>query len=144
MARHNPDRRKSFSTQVSAQKPGREPGAPGFLKVCESAVKSNRLFSELLKHKLTFYRMILPSYAAIIHPGGAPEQVIRNWMRALRHEPAAGKQKRAKVEATPVFKLIEEDLARISGEVPGTADDAVVSLMEVPVEEPSFGSWDLY
>jgi hypothetical protein len=113
-----------------------------FLKVCEAAVKSNPLFSQLLKQKVSFYRSTLPPYATVIHPGGAPEQIVANWMATLRGE-SPGVTSPPATEETPMLKLIEDDLARIS-DFPGTSDDTVSSLMEIPGAELMIGSFDAY
>jgi hypothetical protein len=82
----------------------------GFLTDSKGAIKSNSLFSELLARKVTFYRTKLPSYAALIHPGGAPDWLIRRWMDVSTK--ASRKDKRAKggPSLAPVPKLIRGDL----------------------------------
>ena len=52
----------------------------GFLTDSQPAVAGNPLFSEMHKYKVTFYRTKLPSYASVVHPGGAPDWVVRKWM----------------------------------------------------------------
>ncbi len=116
-----------------------------FLKVCATAVKSNPLFSDLLKQKVTFCRTKLPSYAAVIHPGGAPDWVVRKWMAILTGKPGASStgQAEAVSQELPVVKLIGEDLSKVS-EQPTSADDAVVSLLDALVSEEDSGGEDLY
>ena len=115
-----------------------------FLKVCEAAVKGNALFAQLLKNKVTFYRTTLPSYAVIIHPGGAPEQIVRNWISSLRKpQPGEAEAHSKKAEETPTLKLIGEDLSKIS-EVPSTSEETILSLMEMSHTDENIGAWDMY
>jgi hypothetical protein len=111
----------------------------GFLKVCEAAVQANPLFAQLLKNKVTFYRTTLPSYAVIVHPGGAPEQVVRNWISSLKKRGTGELQPHeTRTEETPMLKLIEEDLSKIK-ELPDTSEEAVLSLMDVTAS-----TWETY
>ena len=111
----------------------------GFLKVCEAAVKANPLFAQLLKSKVTFYRTTLPSYGVIIHPGGAPEQVVRNWISSLKKERTGEVgTPGTKAAETPTLKLIEEDLSKIS-QLPSSSEETVISLMDL-----STSAWDVY
>lgn len=100
----------------------------GLLSVCEAAVKSNRLFSQLLKHKITFYRPDLPSYAAVIHPGGAADWVVRSWIAYL-----TGKLESDAVvnyeEISPILDLINADLEKM-GRPDISPEDAVVDLLD--------------
>ena len=59
---------------------GYEAYRQGFLSDSKGQVTSNALFSHLHKKGVTFYRTSLPSYAMIIHPGGAPEWIVRRWV----------------------------------------------------------------
>jgi hypothetical protein len=116
----------------------------GFLKVCMPAVKSSPFFSNLLKHRVTFYRTTLPSYASVIHPGGAPEWVVRKWMSYLTGKAPSGAGPSAqRPEETPVLKLIGEDLAKIS-HTPSSSDDAVTTLMDAFVSEAAMAREDTY
>lgn len=91
----------------------------------EPAVTGNPLFSDLLKHRVTFYRTRLPSYASVVHPGGAPEWVVRKWMDvSVRPETAADRMP----ASAPIPKSIEEDLRRLKS-APSTEDEAVASLL---------------
>jgi hypothetical protein len=100
----------------------------GLLSVCESSVKSNPLFSELLKHKITFYRSDLPSYAAVIHPGGAADWVVRSWIAHL-----TGKLESAAVvnyeKILPILDLINADLKKL-GRTDVSPEDTLVDLLD--------------
>jgi len=102
----------------------------GFLNVCVSAVKSNPLFSDLLNKKVTFYRRALPTYAALIHYGGAPNWVAREWLTLLRKKEPADETTPPR---GPVVDLIGKDLARI-GQPTITADVGTIELMEAAAE----------
>lgn len=97
----------------------------GFLNDSAPAVTGNPLFSDLLRHRVTFYRTRLPSYAGVVHPGGAPEWVVRKWMDvSVRPETAADRMP----ASAPIPKSIEEDLRRLKS-APSTEDEAVASLL---------------
>lgn len=117
----------------------------GFLTVCEAAVKSNPFFSELLKYKVTFYRKSLPPYASIIHPGGAPDWMVRQWLTLL-----AGTSEEADEDVEkdispplPLLKLMGRDLPAASEGV-RTPEDAILGLMGEAVTEEDLGDADLY
>ena len=98
----------------------------GFLKDSEG-VKNNPLFSDLLAHKISFYRTKVPNYASVVHPGGAPEWVVRKWMDAsVKPDGAAARMPADE----PIPKAIEDDLARLKG-TPRTQDDAVADLLDL-------------
>jgi len=103
----------------------------GFLNDSEPAVTSNPLFSELLKHRVTFYRTKLPAYASVVHPGGAPEWVVRKWMDvSIKPDTAAARMP----TSAPIPKAIEEDLGRLRSS-PSTDDEAVAGLLDLFGEE---------
>jgi hypothetical protein len=100
----------------------------GLLDVCKKSVKSNRLFSELLKRKVTFYRPTLPLYAGVIHPGGAADWIVRSWISYL-----TGKLKADAVvnyeEIAPILELINADLDKLGGSA-NSPEDTVVDLLD--------------
>jgi hypothetical protein len=112
----------------------------GFLLDSKSAIKSNPLFSALLGSKVTFYRAKLPSYAALIHPGGAPDWVTRDWIKVSKKTSPKGKRAKGKPRLATVPALIRKDLARLS-RVAATHDDAVTDLMDI--FEPDADAWSL-
>ncbi len=117
---------------------GRSTVRQGFLPVCAAAVKGNRLFSELLKHKVTFYRRKLPAYASIIHPGGAPDWVVRKWLELLSRIPS--EEGAETIQESPVLNMISKDLAEL-GRVPTSFDDVIRDLLDrfAPQEEVQVG-----
>jgi hypothetical protein len=99
----------------------------GFLKDSEHSVTNNRLFSDLMAHRVTFYRTKLPTYASVVHPGGAPDWVVRKWMGvSIRPDIADA---RMPVDA-PIPELIKDDLARLMSS-PSTDDEAVAGLLDL-------------
>jgi hypothetical protein len=82
----------------------------GFLPDCVAAVKNNPLFSQLLATRVTFYRTRLPEYALVIHPGGAPEWVVKKWLQ----KPGPPDLTKLPPPTEPVVKLIEDDLDTIT------------------------------
>jgi hypothetical protein len=55
-----------------------------FLTTTVNLVSQNRLFGDLLAERVGFYRRKLPRYSLISASEGAPEWVIRAWLKALR------------------------------------------------------------
>ncbi len=97
-----------------------------FLSASKGQVTSNPLFSHLNRKRVTFYRTILPSYAMIVHPGGAPEWIVRRWVKSVLGDERAGDQKRSKV-----YRSINEDLRALKEKgVALTADDAILHLLD--------------
>ncbi len=106
----------------------------GFLSVCDVAVKSNPLFAELLKYKITFYRTELPPYAAVIHPGGAADWVVRRWIAFLTGKPDLATSPEYQ-DLSPLLELIGADLQKMA-HVTESYDDTVVDLLDSLVPEP--------
>lgn len=102
----------------------------GFLTDSKSAIKSNPLFSAFLARKVTFYRTKLPSYAALIHPGGAPDWLVSSWMDLSKKANRKGRRAKHKSSLPPVPRLISGDLARLS-RAQASHDDAVNDLMDI-------------
>jgi hypothetical protein len=117
----------------------------GFLTVCSGAVKSNPFFSELLKHGVTFYRKSLPPYATVIHPGGAPEWMVRQWVAVLAGAPTDADEEGEKETAPPIplLELMNVDFARVR-EGAETPEDAVFGLIGGAAEEEDLEDADLY
>ena len=108
-----------------------EAARQGFLNDSNPAVAANPLFAELLRYNVTFYRTKLPSYASVVHPGGAPEWLVRKWMGVTvkPETPAASMPSSA-----PIPKPIEDDLRTLKT-TPSTEDEAVTSLLDILDEE---------
>lgn len=118
----------------------------GFLTVCASAVKGNPLFSDLLKNGVTFYRTSLPVYAAVIHLGGAPTWVVRQWLTLLKGEGRQTDQVSAGERTSrpaPLIELIGRDLAKI-GQPAISPEEASIELMETAVEAAEAEAIDTY
>jgi len=108
-----------------------EAARQGFLNDSDPAVAANPLFAELLKYKVTFYRTKLPTYASVVHPGGAPEWVVRKWMDvSVKPDTAAARMP----SSAPIPKPIEDDLRRLKA-TPSTEDEAVASLLDILDED---------
>jgi hypothetical protein len=58
----------------------------------------------LLSAKVSFYRMQLPAYAMLVHPGGAPGWVVNAWVRRV------SRPRRRRAGLLPVERLLESDL----------------------------------
>src|ERR1017187_1438482 len=119
-----------------------EAARQGFLRDSEPAVKSNPLFSDLLAHRISFYRTKLPSYASVVHPGGAPEWVVQKWMDiSVKPDGAVA---RMPADA-PIPKAIKDDLARLKGK-PKSQDDAIADLLglgesDVDLDDLIYPGW---
>lgn len=55
-----------------------------FFKESGPVVSGNVLFAAMLARQVTFYRRALPSYAAVIHAGGAADWLMAQWIDAMR------------------------------------------------------------
>lgn len=115
----------------------------GFLSVCASAVKHNPLFSDLLKHKVTFYRADLPAYASIIHPGGAPEWVVRKWVALLTAATKDSTEVGQSERESPVLKLIGKDLEKMA-HLPSSPDETISNLENILAPETQPTAEDIY
>jgi hypothetical protein len=100
-----------------------------FTRTNSAALSAHTLFSDLLARNVAFYRRNVPKYAAVIHPGGAPEWVVARWLNELRgekvEEPATG----AKPDLAPVVLQIAEDIKRIA--VAGSNEELIARLLDV-------------
>ncbi len=59
-----------------------------FTRGAPTLVTAHPLFSQMLARNVAFYRKDIPAYSAIIHPGGAPEWVVNQWMATVRKQDA--------------------------------------------------------
>jgi len=114
----------------------------GFLQASAPAVNKHPVFSEFLKHKVTFYRTSLPPYASIIHPGGAPEWMVQKWMALLTGKTIA-KEGQPETEESRVQMLVREDFEKL-GRRSSEPDDAVVDLLDRLVPEADISGEDAY
>lgn len=113
----------------------------GFLTGHESDVKKHPLFAELLAKQVTFYRTNLPSYAMVIHQGGAPSWMIQQWFNDFKQPPKAKEEKRRE----PVLEMIGRDFERLESKE-GTRDEVVANLLDVDFgeQEVDFPDEDSY
>jgi Reverse transcriptase (RNA-dependent DNA polymerase) len=102
----------------------------GFLNDSAAAVASNQLFSDLLACNVTFYRTKLPSYASIIHPGGAPEWLVRLWLDVLE-----GRRERDEgTDTIELLRLIAKDLSKLT-KAASSHEESVVNLLDAFLEQ---------
>lgn len=52
----------------------------GFLPGLKPKIEGNPLLGKLLEANVSFYRQDVPAYAALVHSGGAPQWVVRDWV----------------------------------------------------------------
>jgi hypothetical protein len=90
-----------------------------FLPTFVPVVQSNTFFSQLLAKEVTFYRTQLPRYALVIHPGGAPEWVVKKWLTRQAQAERPDETERSPAESAAVAQLIESDVANLSPASPG-------------------------
>jgi hypothetical protein len=116
----------------------------GVLSKPNPAISGNSLFAAMLARGVSFYRRALPPYAAVIHPGGAPEWLLNRWIKMAR-DPKREAERTELAARIPVFQQLLNDI----GQVPLTAtdEDAVQGLVasreEVEFVE-RFGAFEPY
>ena len=94
-------------------------------------MNGNSLFADLYQKRVTFYtEQNLPSYAMVVHPGGAPEWIVRRWIRS-----ALGREE-TRYQKSVVSEKIESDLLSLERKgVVMTADDAILHLLDIGQSE---------
>jgi Reverse transcriptase (RNA-dependent DNA polymerase) len=112
----------------------------GFLTASAQAVKKHPFFSDLLKHRVSFYRTSLPPYASIIHPGGAPEWMVEKWMQVLTGKSADEKTKMAE---SRVQMLLRADFKKIGSRLKESTDlvAELISRLVPPAEVEDGGEY---
>jgi hypothetical protein len=117
----------------------------GFLKESEPVVSGNRLFAAMLARQVTFYRRALPSYAAVIHPGGAADWLMALWIDAMR-DPKRESQRAWLAKRVPLFELMRADLERAqAGDV--SREEVLMRLVGMQQAEDfdvRFGAYEPY
>ncbi|MGE3578819.1 MAG: RNA-directed DNA polymerase [Vicinamibacterales bacterium] len=111
---------------------GYEAARHGFLSDSLPAVRSNGLFSDLLAHRITFYRRRLPRYAAVIHPGGAPSWLVGLWLDVVRSRRDLPPGKREALMRMNAFQMFAEDVG--TNDMLGSSlstEETVASLLEL-------------
>jgi hypothetical protein len=89
-----------------------ETARQGFLTTTKTAVSGHSLFASMLANRVTFLRTSLPPYATLLHPGGAPNWLAREWHLAVSGAaaspnsiaPTAGETQAALVRDAKPFK----------------------------------------
>lgn len=114
-----------------------------FSRANTNAIAGHSLFANLLKRNVAFYRRKVPAYAAVIHPGGAPEWVVARWLKELRApeklEPAAPLQAPKPGEPAPVVLQIAKDLKRLAVST-GSNEELIARLLDIDDEaKPTVG-----
>src|SRR5262249_29151006 len=106
---------------------GRDTGGQvkGYMPSLGSITGADSLFNDMLAKQVRFYRTTLPPYATVVHPGGAPDWLIKNWLT----QPAGG------APVPNVIALIKADLPTVEPEGKST-DDLVRSLLDRFTEHP--------
>jgi hypothetical protein len=108
----------------------------GFIPALAPVVAANALFADMLAKGVSFYRSALPAYATLVHPGGAPEWVIRAWLDAKSRATAIG------VAEQLVTKMIDTDLESLDRE-DKTVSELAQALIDRLTEHPIL-AWELY
>lgn len=107
-----------------------------FIPALKAKIRANGLFADMLNKSVSFYRLNIPAYATLLHPGGAPDWVVRAWVDVRSRESVRG------MADQPVTKLIDTDLEAVeAGEktVSDLARELIDQLTEHPVEK-----WEEY
>src|SRR6266849_4706580 len=76
----------------------------------------------------------LPRYAAVLHPGGAPEWVVRGWLDLIRRERTGGERTEAGRPEGEVFAAVERDMTQLAS-VPATIDEALEILLDIEMKK---------
>ena len=109
---------------------GYEAYRQGFLNDSQTQVNGNSLFADLYRKRVTFYRTKLPSYAMVVHPGGAPEWIVARWIRS-----ALGREETQDLESGVPGKIASDLIALKRKGVVMTADDAILHLLDIAQSE---------
>jgi hypothetical protein len=98
------------------------------------SVSQHPVLSLMLTKGVPFYRKDLPSYAALLHPGGAPDWAIDAWLRAAgTKEPT--KAQRDFVADSPITDQIAGDVAQLAKRKDLSRDQVVAALFSEKDEE---------
>ena len=65
----------------------------------------------------------------IIHPGGAPEWVVKSWIEFLRRKKLKKEERRAKSKELPILDLLRKDLEKVPRKQV-SVDDAISELLD--------------
>jgi hypothetical protein len=99
------------------------------------AITTNSLFADMLAKQVSFYRTSVPSYASVIHPGGAPDWLLRRWVGQTL-APEAPDSAIGSGSAPSIPAEIERDISLSRGPGPAS-DDALAFIMSLlDIERP--------
>jgi hypothetical protein len=107
-----------------------------FLPIKPTALSAHPLFTDLLAKSVAFYRRKVPAYAAVIHPGGAPEWIVARWLTELRAPPPpqpSGPPGAKPSEPMPVVVQIATDIKRLADLV-GSNEELVARLLDIDAD----------
>ena len=85
-----------------------------FLRRPSAVVQADAFFSALDQHDVGFYQSTLPAYASVIAPGGAPDWVVRTWLKAILQPPGADEAEPIPTFDSPVAQLVRRDAGRLN------------------------------
>jgi hypothetical protein len=108
----------------------------GFRTVCERMVGSNPLFAEMLARKITFYRQKLPTYASVIHQGGAPEWVVARWLDVVAGKVQPSEAETKAQEKIAVVAMLREAVP-VAVKPEETPQEAVATLLDAAQQSRS-------
>jgi len=109
---------------------GYESCRQGFLNSTLPAVTAHRLFGPLHAAGVSFYRRQMPSYASVIHPGGSPEWIARQWI----HDVLQNVDEETRL---PLLELIRGDVNALHPRPDvQTSHDEIVAALLASLEPP--------
>ena len=116
----------------------------GFLTESQTAVTSNAMFGDLLEQRVAFYRTDLPSYAVIIHPGGAPWWFVERWLHlAGGGDPRPGELEAA--EQQPAYIAVRDRMRELVEEgISRSPADTMAALVAGAFEQEAVGEDEEY
>jgi hypothetical protein len=80
----------------------------GFLPAVKGVVAGNSLFADLLANGVSFYRQRMPNYSLFVSHGGAPEWIVKDWLKA-----AASVESDDTAIVQAVVNLINKDMGTL-------------------------------
>jgi hypothetical protein len=68
----------------------------------------------MLAADVPFYRLTLPAYASLLHPGGAPPWATEAWLKAVTHKSSASEK--PFILDSAVVAMLETDVRHLDSE----------------------------
>lgn len=90
--------------------------------ITNSLLTGHPVFGAMLRQNVPFYRTDLPTYASLLHPGGAPEWATTALLSAAANKPTPAAEF---VAESPVVSLLANDLRKV--DVTGKTFDEIVA-----------------